>query len=453
MNTSMYEDHSIFQIEVDRIDPHPLNPRKNLGDLTELKASIKKSGIMQNLTVVPKDDEERRYTVVIGHRRLAAAKLLKLETVPCVIRNDMDEKEQVATMIAENMQRNDLTITEQAGAVQLMLDFGDDYATIAERTGLSESTVRRRARLNQFDKKAVEAAIKRGASLLDFEKLDEIEDKEERVGMLRYIGTNNFKWEYERAIEKQKVAKVRDDLLAKISAWADRVDRPDYRTMHWFACYFFLNDYAKFEQSPDPERKFYFTMDSSGPQDRIYLYREDIKSQIEPRLNKEEIQRIDRVNKLDKLIKRIAEMRQHYFEECCFSKLKVKTLLATIILSEVLDRQDLEDDISMLGIDAKDSADQSEDESYYHAKKFCETIRSADEKDLIEYAKKLIVERSIEPNTAHYSYTGEYMNVWDNVVQMTIMKMIGYEPSDEEKAYFDGSHEAFLKPEQEKGGE
>ena len=107
----------------------------------------------------------------------------------------------------------------------------------------------------------------------------------------------------------------------------------------------------------------------------------------------------------------------------------------------------------MLGIDAKDSADQSEDESYYHAKKFCETIRSSDEKDLIEYVKKLIVERSIEPNTAHYSYTGEYMNVWDNVVQMTIMKMIGYEPSDEEKAYFDGSLEAFLKPEQEKGGE
>ena len=146
----------IFQIPVDLIDPHPMNPRKDLGDLTELVASIKRSGIMQNLTIVRSAQEPNRFTCLIGHRRLAAAKLAGLANVPAAIINNMSEKDQIATMVAENMQRNDLTITEQAGAVQLMLDFGDDFSTIAERTGLSESTVRRRAKLSQYDPKAID---------------------------------------------------------------------------------------------------------------------------------------------------------------------------------------------------------------------------------------------------------------------------------------------------------
>lgn len=78
----------ITQISVNLIDPHPENPRKDLGDLTELAESIKANGIMQNLTIIPKDGG--RYTVVIGHRRLAAAKKAGLATVPCAIIHDMD---------------------------------------------------------------------------------------------------------------------------------------------------------------------------------------------------------------------------------------------------------------------------------------------------------------------------------------------------------------------------
>lgn len=88
----------IKNIEISRIRPHYNNPRKELGDLTELAESIKKTGILQNLTVVPwfsnitksgADDpvkqEEMGYIAVIGHRRLAAAKLAGLKEVPCVI--------------------------------------------------------------------------------------------------------------------------------------------------------------------------------------------------------------------------------------------------------------------------------------------------------------------------------------------------------------------------------
>lgn len=57
----------LVYIPIEKLFPHPDNPRKELGDLTELADSIKAKGIMQNLTVVPKDDDT--YTVVIGHSK------------------------------------------------------------------------------------------------------------------------------------------------------------------------------------------------------------------------------------------------------------------------------------------------------------------------------------------------------------------------------------------------
>lgn len=188
----MQRDINIFQIPVAHIEPHPQNPRKDLGDLTELCDSIRKNGIMQNLTVVPLDDSMTRFRCVIGHRRLAAAKEVGLFAVPATIAENMDEREQLATMIAENMQRADLTIPEQAQAVQLMLDLGEDFGSIADRTGLSESTVRRRAKLAAYDQTALAKAFKRGASLFDLEKIEKIEDPELQAKCLEKAGTKEF---------------------------------------------------------------------------------------------------------------------------------------------------------------------------------------------------------------------------------------------------------------------
>ena len=69
------EAKDIVNIGLEHIHPHPDNPRKDLGDLTELAESIKKNGILQNLTVIPKEGEPGEYIAIIGHRRSAAAKL------------------------------------------------------------------------------------------------------------------------------------------------------------------------------------------------------------------------------------------------------------------------------------------------------------------------------------------------------------------------------------------
>ena len=71
---------------------------------------------MQNLTVIPKEGEPGEYITIIGHRRSAAAKLAGVTEAPCRVVEGMTDKEQMSTMLEENMQRNDLTIWEQAVA-------------------------------------------------------------------------------------------------------------------------------------------------------------------------------------------------------------------------------------------------------------------------------------------------------------------------------------------------
>lgn len=221
----MQRDISIFQIPVANIEPHPQNPRKDLGDLTELCDSIEKNGIMQNLTVVPLDDSMLRFRCVIGHRRLAAAKKIGLFAVPATIAEGMDEREQLATMIAENMQRADLTIPEQAQAVQMMLDLGEDFEKISDRTGLSESTVRRRAKLAAYDQGALTKACKRGATLFELEKIEKIEDPEQRIKALDAAGTNNFEAIVSNAIAEQKRKKMFEKIETILAKFATKTNK------------------------------------------------------------------------------------------------------------------------------------------------------------------------------------------------------------------------------------
>lgn len=219
----MYVDESmergvgaLVHISVEELHPHPDNPRKELGDLTELVESIKAKGVMQNLTVVPR--LEGGYTVIIGHRRSAAAKEAGLATVPCVI-VEMSEREQVATMLLENMQRVDLTAYEQAQGFQMMIDFGESVESISEKTGFSKKTVRGRLKMAELDSDILrEVSSSRQLSIGDFDKIAQIEDIGKRNALLRDVGTNNFEQSFSRALKQQKIDHampfVRDALKA-----------------------------------------------------------------------------------------------------------------------------------------------------------------------------------------------------------------------------------------------
>ena len=193
----------IVYLKVQDLHPHPNNPRKNLGDLTELADSIKAKGVLQNLTVVPA--EEGGYTIIIGNRRHAASVLAEQTEVPCVIA-DMTPPEQFETMMVENVQRSDLTAYEQAEGFQMMLDMGATVEEVAQKTGFSETTIRSRVKLTRLDKDKLRKAEQRGATLADYLKLNAIKDPVQRNKVLDTIGTSDFHYTLKTTLENQRFA-------------------------------------------------------------------------------------------------------------------------------------------------------------------------------------------------------------------------------------------------------
>ncbi len=127
-------------VDVARLQVHPINPRGAIApaDVEELAASIKAQGILEPLLVRPVDDG---YQVVYGHRRLAAARRLKLAQVPVIVR-PMSDESALEAQLAENANREDLNPLQQAEAYARYLKVtGATQEQLAVRLGLTQGTV------------------------------------------------------------------------------------------------------------------------------------------------------------------------------------------------------------------------------------------------------------------------------------------------------------------------
>lgn len=228
--------NTTVNIKVQDIHQHPDNPRKNLGDLTELVESVKKKGIMQNLTVIPghwsedKTWHDSGYTLIIGHRRFAAAKQAGITELPCRIVEGMEKKEQVSVMLEENMQRADLTILEQANGFQMMLDLGDTEEQIAEKSGFSKTTVRHRLNIAKLDQellKEKESDDSFQLSLKDLYELEKVADIDVRNKILKESrSSRDIVWKSQNAVTEASRDKVEKALIEMFEA-SDIKKAPD----------------------------------------------------------------------------------------------------------------------------------------------------------------------------------------------------------------------------------
>ena len=140
----------IERLPVDRIDANPHQPRRHFDyqALEELTASIKAHGILQPLIV--SRNSSGRYELITGERRLRAAKILNLKTVPAVIR-DVTTQAKLELALIENIQRKDLNPMEEAEAYQALIEeFGLTQEAVAERVGRNRVTVANALRLLQL---------------------------------------------------------------------------------------------------------------------------------------------------------------------------------------------------------------------------------------------------------------------------------------------------------------
>jgi ParB family chromosome partitioning protein len=142
-STSGYE-----TLPIADINHNPRQPRSQMNqeELEELAASIRKNGILQPLIVAPAD-EPGKYILIAGERRLLAASMADLDTVPVIVR-EATEQQRLELALIENVQRSDLTPLEAAEAYrQLADDFNLSHEQIALQLGKSRVTITNTLRL------------------------------------------------------------------------------------------------------------------------------------------------------------------------------------------------------------------------------------------------------------------------------------------------------------------
>ncbi|MEW5907704.1 MAG: ParB/RepB/Spo0J family partition protein [Patescibacteria group bacterium] len=160
---------SVFWIEVDKIKPNPMQPRAifNEEKLQDLSESIRQYGVLQPLIVNRKEMEVPsgtivEYELIVGERRLRAARMAGLNQVPVIIREDTEDKLKLELAIIENLQREDLNPLERARAFKKLIEtFNLKHQAIADRIGKSRVFVTNTLRLLKLPEE-MQTSLKEG---------------------------------------------------------------------------------------------------------------------------------------------------------------------------------------------------------------------------------------------------------------------------------------------------
>jgi len=164
------KEERIFQIETEKIKPNPYQPRHIFTEesLRELADSIREFGILQPLLVTRIEKETERgteveYQLIAGERRLMAAKMIGLPTVPVIIRLPLEDKKKLELALIENIQREDLSVISKAKAFdRLITEFGLTQQELALKIGKSREVIANTLRLLQLPldiQKAIEEGL------------------------------------------------------------------------------------------------------------------------------------------------------------------------------------------------------------------------------------------------------------------------------------------------------
>jgi ParB family chromosome partitioning protein len=140
-------------VPVDSIRPNQFQPRKTFNDdsLKTLAASVQELGVLQPIIVRPVDGEPGKYELIAGERRWRAAAIAKLELVPVLLQDDVNDRLSLEQAVVENLHRVDLHALEEAAAYQQLVDeFDLTHDQVARRVGKSRAYVTNTLRLLQL---------------------------------------------------------------------------------------------------------------------------------------------------------------------------------------------------------------------------------------------------------------------------------------------------------------
>lgn len=198
---------AIAQIEIDKIETNPFQPRTDFDEtaLAELSESIKNQGVIQPVTVRKMGYD--KYQLISGERRLRASKMAGLKTIPVFIRVANDEQ-MLEMALIENIHRENLNAIEVAISYQRLLEeckLTQDQ--LSEKVGKDRSTVANFLRLLKLPAE-IQIAIRDGYITMGHAKaLVNINDKTQQLIILKRIIDEDLSVRQVETMARQKTTK------------------------------------------------------------------------------------------------------------------------------------------------------------------------------------------------------------------------------------------------------
>ncbi len=178
------KEQTVLQLPIDKIRSNPYQPRKyfNRAALDELAASIRAYGILQPVTV--RKMSGATYELVAGERRLRAAELAGLSTIPAILMQISDRDSALMAFI-ENIQRQNLSFLEEAeGYRNMMEDYGLTQEELAAKLSKSQSSIANKLRVLKLEESVKRLLLEHHFTERHARALLKLPDEESRLFVL-----------------------------------------------------------------------------------------------------------------------------------------------------------------------------------------------------------------------------------------------------------------------------
>lgn len=211
-----YLSSEVIQIPIKDIEPNRFQPRSIFNDekIAELAQTIRTHGMIQPIVVRKRDNSNNKYEIIAGERRWRAVTSLSWENVPAIIR-DMNDKETASVALIENLQREELTVIEEAKAYERLLEIHQlTQEALAQRLGKSQSTIANKMRLLKLPDSVQNAIMTKKITERHARALIILKDEEKQELLLNEI------------IEKQLNVKQTEERIEKMMSETPKRKKP-----------------------------------------------------------------------------------------------------------------------------------------------------------------------------------------------------------------------------------
>ncbi len=214
-----FQQDEVVQLSINQISPNRYQPRTifNEEKIDELAQTIHTHGMIQPIVVRKVSNTDKKYEIIAGERRYRAVTQLGWKTIPALIRQ-MNDKETASVALIENLQREELTVIEEARAYEQLIEIHElTQEALAQRLGKSQSTIANKLRLLKLPNEIQNAILNKSITERHARALIALKDHEKQIQLLNEI------------IEKQLNVKQTEEKIKKLLSNEPKKKRPRLR--------------------------------------------------------------------------------------------------------------------------------------------------------------------------------------------------------------------------------